>query len=75
MASAQYSDRAMDEWLTFAIELSDTAHAMLAPAGRIRPDAVVKPDRSFVTALDGEIEERLRGMIEERFPHHGILGE
>ncbi len=64
-----------DSWLAFAIELADAAHAMVAPAGRVRPNAVVKPDRSFVTALDGEIEQRLRGMIERRFPDHGILGE
>jgi inositol-phosphate phosphatase / L-galactose 1-phosphate phosphatase / histidinol-phosphatase len=65
----------IDRWLSFAIELADEAHAMLAPAGRVRPDAVVKPDRSFVTALDSEIETRLRAMITERFPDHGILGE
>jgi inositol-phosphate phosphatase / L-galactose 1-phosphate phosphatase / histidinol-phosphatase len=64
-----------DRLLAFAVELSDAAHAMLAPAGRARPDAVVKPDRSFVTAFDGEIEIRLRGLIEQRYPDHGILGE
>jgi inositol-phosphate phosphatase / L-galactose 1-phosphate phosphatase / histidinol-phosphatase len=48
---------------------------MLAPAGSVRPDAIVKPDRSFVTALDSEIEHRLRQMIVQRFPDHGILGE
>jgi inositol-phosphate phosphatase / L-galactose 1-phosphate phosphatase / histidinol-phosphatase len=69
------SDRDLDAWLAFAIELADIAHAMLAPAGGLRPDAVVKPDRSFVTALDGQIEQRLRGVIEARFPGHGILGE
>ena len=53
-----FSDRALDEWLTFAVELADTAHARLAPAGRVRPDAIVKPDRSFVTAVDAEIELR-----------------
>ena len=73
--SAKFSARALDEWLGFAIELADVAHAMLAPAGRVRPDAVLKPDRSFVTALDGEIEARIRAMIERRFPTHGILGE
>lgn len=75
MATARCSDRALDEWLAFALELADTAHAMLAPAGRLRPDAVVKPDRSFVTALDGEIERCLRSTIEKRYPSHGILGE
>ena len=48
VTSAQFSARALDEWLGFAVELADVAHAMLAPAGRVRPDAVLKPDRSFV---------------------------
>jgi inositol-phosphate phosphatase / L-galactose 1-phosphate phosphatase / histidinol-phosphatase len=74
------SDRDLDAWLAFAVELADIAHGMLAPApldpaAGMRPDAVVKPDRSFVTALDGEIEQRLRSVIEARFPGHGILGE
>lgn len=73
--SPGYLDRALDDWLAFAVELADTAHAMLAPAGRVRPDAEVKPDRSFVTAFDLEIEQRLREKIEKRFPSHGILGE
>ena len=70
-----FSDHAMDEWVGFAMSLADAAHAMLAPAGRIRPDAKVKPDRSFVTRFDIEIEERLRAMIAKRYPAHGILGE
>lgn len=69
------SDRVLDEWLAFAVELADAAHAMLAPAGRVRPDATVKPDRSFVTRVDIEIEDRLRALIEKRYPTHGILGE
>ena len=65
----------LDDFVAFAIELADTAHSMLAPAGRVRPGAELKPDRSFVTALDAEIEARLRKTIERRYPHHGILGE
>lgn len=69
------AERSLDEWLTFATKLADTAHAMLSAAGRVRPDAEVKPDRSFVTAFDLEIEHRLREMIAARYPTHGILGE
>jgi inositol-phosphate phosphatase / L-galactose 1-phosphate phosphatase / histidinol-phosphatase len=65
----------LDAYLGFALELADAAHAMLAPAGRLRPEAQVKADRTFVTALDSEIEQRLRVMIERRYPGHGILGE
>jgi fructose-1,6-bisphosphatase/inositol monophosphatase family enzyme len=69
------SDKAIDRWLAFTGVLADTAHGMLAAAGRVRPEATVKPDRTFVTPLDAEIEERLRGLIEARYPAHGILGE
>lgn len=34
-----------------------------------------KPDRSFVTAADEEIERLLRARIREAYPQHGIVGE
>lgn len=69
------SDKLLDDWLRFAHKLADAAHALLAPAASLRPDVQVKADRSFVTSLDTQIEARLREMIGERFPGHGILGE
>lgn len=74
-AVVNVSARVLDGWLSFAGALADGAHAMLAGASRARPDAVVKPDRGFVTALDSAIEHRLREMIVAQFPTHGILGE
>lgn len=38
-------------------------------------EAQRKPDRSFVTAADIEIEALLRARIKESYPEHGILGE
>lgn len=35
----------------------------------------LKADQTPVTRADRECEEHLRRRIEERFPHHGILGE
>lgn len=69
------SDSALDEWLAFARQLADAAHDLLAPAAALRPEVEVKADRSFVTALDAQIETRLRELIGERYPAHGILGE
>lgn len=66
---------ALDGWLAFAHELADAAHALLAPAAALRPAVEIKADRSFVTALDAQIEVRLREMISARHPSHGILGE
>lgn len=68
-------DRHLDQWLRFAHELADAAHALLAPAAALRPEVKVKADRSFVTALDAQIEARLRELIAARHPDHGILGE
>lgn len=59
--------------ISFALELADEARAMVAEAAL--PDPEIKPDSSFVTATDRAVEERLREMIADRFPQHGILGE
>jgi len=69
------SHRALEEWLAFARQLADAAHELLAPAAALRPEVEVKADRSFVTALDAQIETRLRELIGRRYPTHGILGE
>ena len=66
---------ALEEHLALALELADLArHTLL---NGYRPDYAhsIKSDGSPVTALDQEIERKLRSRIEERFPHHGILGE
>lgn len=75
MAPLLPAERHLDDWLGFAHELADAAHALLAPAAALRPDVQVKADRSFVTALDAQIEARLRELIGGRHPAHGILGE
>lgn len=59
--------------ISFAMELADAARDMVTRAAL--PDPETKPDRSFVTATDHAVEERLRAMIADRFPQHGILGE
>ena len=64
-----------DEWLAFALQLATESGAILRDAATVRPDVEVKPDRSFVTALDARIERRMREMLADRFPTHGIIGE
>lgn len=64
-----------DEWLAFALQLATESGAILREAATVRPDVEVKPDRSFVTALDARIERRMREMLADRFPSHGIIGE
>lgn len=62
-------------WLDFALDLVRESGALLREASATRPDVEIKPDRSFVTALDARIEHRLRERITDRFPTHGIVGE
>jgi hypothetical protein len=49
------SDRALDGSVAFADERADVAHAMLAEAGRLRPEREVKPARF----LGGRATQRL----------------
>jgi histidinol-phosphatase len=42
---------------------------------RHEPRVDRKPDRSFVTQADTEIEKTLRERIEQRYPAHGVLAE
>lgn len=64
-----------NSWLAFADLMVAESGSILRDAASVRPDVEVKPDRSFVTALDARIERRLREMIADRFPRHGIIGE
>lgn len=64
-----------DTFVTFAAQLADTARAMLAEGSDAPPEVAVKPDQSFVTAMDARIEAELRRMIMARWPDHGIIGE
>ena len=65
----------VDTLLAFAQHLADAAGEVIRPYFR-KPLAVHdKPDLSPVTAADRAAEERMRALIEARFPAHGILGE
>jgi inositol-phosphate phosphatase / L-galactose 1-phosphate phosphatase / histidinol-phosphatase len=59
---------------TFAEHLADISHAMLHAAVDT-PETEIKADRSFVTATDRAIEQRLRREIAAHFPDHGVIGE
>lgn len=59
----------------FAERLADESRAMLLAAAGERPKVDIKADDSFVTETDRAIETRLRGLIDDAYPGHGILGE
>lgn len=65
----------LDQLVAAAASLADASRAMLRAAVAGARSAELKPDRTFVTATDRAIELRLRDMIADRFPRHGIWGE
>ncbi len=70
------ADPDLNNLTEFATGLADVARGMMADAlngGDVV--ATLKPDRTFVTAMDASIERRLRQAISDSFPSHGILGE
>jgi histidinol phosphatase-like enzyme (inositol monophosphatase family) len=64
-----------DELIAFAELLADEARAILGDANASPTDIQYKADDSPVTDLDRRIEARMRARIDDRYPHHGILGE
>jgi inositol-phosphate phosphatase / L-galactose 1-phosphate phosphatase / histidinol-phosphatase len=65
----------LDDHVAAASAFADVSRAMLCAATAETSAAELKPDRTFVTATDKAIEQRLRRLIADRFPQHGIWGE
>ena len=65
----------MNEFLRFAESLADASRAMLIEAARRSYTGDMKYDGSPVTAVDQAVEARLREMIAETHPGHGVVGE
>ncbi|HTH95828.1 MAG TPA: histidinol-phosphatase [Stellaceae bacterium] len=55
--------------------LCEASGAIIRSYFRQRVDVEDKPDASPVTIADRETEAKLRQLIGQRFPHHGIVGE
>lgn len=69
------TDARHHEWLRFALACADEADALALE--HFRRDLVIetKPDRTFVTQADTAIERRIRALIGEAYPDHGLVGE
>ena len=59
----------------FAARLADASAAILRQRFRQPLTIEIKTDASPVTAIDREVESRLRDMIAPAFPDHGVIGE
>ena len=64
-----------DLYVEFAGRLADEARRIISPAFRRPLDVERKSDGSPVTEIDRAVEARLRGLIAERHPRHGVIGE
>jgi histidinol-phosphatase len=64
-----------DSLLGFAMDLCDRADRISMQYFRRDLKIESKPDRSFVTQADTEVEREIRERIESSYPAHGILGE
>ncbi len=65
----------LDIWLAFARELALTSAAIIMHHYRTPYTVETKADDTPVTIADRQAESRMRQLIMDRFPDHGILGE
>ena len=63
------------ELMNFAELLADSGRKIFLDAINEYPQVEIKPDNSLVTNIDIAIETRLREIIENEYPDHGIIGE
>ena len=64
-----------DTLTSFAVRLADESRRMLGAAATGATLVEAKADNSFVTEVDRAIEGRLRELIADAWPGHGVLGE
>jgi inositol-phosphate phosphatase/L-galactose 1-phosphate phosphatase/histidinol-phosphatase len=64
-----------EELLAFAELLADAARVLVREANATPTEIIYKSDGSPVTDLDRRIEERMRSLIDDHYPQHGIHGE
>ena len=62
-------------WIDFALAACDEADQTALRHFRRDLEISTKPDRTFVTAADQEIERAIRSRLAARYPDHGIVGE
>lgn len=60
---------------SFALRLAEESRRMLDEAAGGAVQAEAKADNSFVTEVDRAVESRLRELIADAWPGHGVLGE
>jgi len=65
----------LDEFADFSIHLADESEKIIKKYFRTSLDVDSKEDQSPVTIADKEVELKIREIIKNHYPEHGILGE
>jgi histidinol-phosphatase len=69
------SEAELHSWLELAIDACDEADRVAMAGFRHELTINRKPDRTFVTQVDREIEELVRARVLAAHPDHGVIGE
>ena len=64
-----------ETYSAFAQDLAEASRQIIATAVRKPFDLEIKQDLSPVTTVDKAVEDRIRALIQQTYPDHGILGE
>jgi len=73
--SAMASRSELDELRAFSERLAEASRGLIRESAGGAVQSQTKGDGSPVTAIDQGVEDRLREMIAEAYPDHGIIGE
>ncbi len=65
----------IDTLVAFGIELAELSRSIIHSHSILDVNHEIKEDGSPVTPVDREIEQKLRELIDARYPGHGVLGE
>ena len=69
------TDAELRRWLEVALAACDETDPIARRHFRRDLRIETKPDRTFVTQADTEVEQRIRERLATAFPDHGIVGE
>jgi histidinol-phosphatase len=69
------TDAELRSWLEVGFAACDEADVVARGHFRRDLEITTKPDRTFVTQADTEVERLIRGRLADAFPDHGLVGE
>ncbi|MDX2272875.1 MAG: histidinol-phosphatase [Cyanobacteriota bacterium] len=77
MTASSFDPSGLDaQLIPLALDLADAAGEVIRPLFRGELHAEYKPAASpIVTIADRQAEQRMRQILSERVPHHGVIGE